>query len=549
MRKKINLLLVVLLLVTVIPFNVFAKESNTFMSKSYKPFMVDNDLDYVKQQMNDDIDEIYEIALDKTYIDEVKSYLEFAYNDVMDTINNANSLDDIVDMDAFSYGIISYNDDVYYKKLFLVMLADFSYPIVRENTDFYTIKEKAIKNVDYVFDGIDYYEYNDYYTSKFDYLKEIVYENYDDVSDYDVLAYANANVFKILYENLDDMEFEFNYSNVDYDYNYKSSKFYSKKLKSKSSNSKYTLKEMDDELSNRLGVITYEYMNIDLSKIVYTEDELWTLRDDYINLLGTFMESIPDNGYYGDGFYEMLQDDFYEAKTASEIVNIFENYKDEFQEGTGVKFKKMSDARKQRVHNQVYKLSLKYLDSSKYSALNYGRLEYIFTAVQDFYNNAVYDFEVPDYLIENLESLLEDVPTLKQELNSAKSKYTGYLKQFLNNKKYNQTKVRPIVNEGVKKINSATSVSAVKSIYTTYYNKAKKTINTYKITTSKEGMGSITKSKTVNYGTNLTISITPSKGYKLKYLYVDGKKVKVTTKYTFKNIRSNHKIKAVFAKN
>ena len=549
MRKKINLLLVVLLLVTVIPFNVFAKESNTFMSKSYKPFMVDNDLDYVKQQMNDDIDEIYEIALDKTYIDEVKSYLEFAYNDVMDTINNANSLDDIVDMDAFSYGIISYNDDVYYKKLFLVMLADFSYPIVRENTDFYTIKEKAIKNVDYVFDGIDYYEYNDYYTSKFDYLKEIVYENYDDVSDYDVLAYANANVFKILYENLDDMEFEFNYSNVDYDYNYKSSKFYSKKLKSKSSNSKYTLKEMDDEISDRLGVITYEYMNIDLSKIVYTEDELWTLRDDYINLLGTFMESIPDNGYYGDGFYEMLQDDFYEAKTASEIVNIFENYKDEFQEGTGVKFKKMSDARKQRVHNQVYKLSLKYLDSSKYSALNYGRLEYIFTAVQDFYNNAVYDFEVPDYLIENLESLLEDVPTLKQELNSAKSKYTGYLKQFLNNKKYNQTKVRPIVNEGVKKINSATSVSAVKSIYTTYYNKAKKTINTYKITTSKEGMGSITKSKTVNYGTNLTISITPSKGYKLKYLYVDGKKVKVTTKYTFKNIRSNHKIKAVFAKN
>ena len=546
MRKKINLLLVVLLLVTVIPFNVFAKESNTFMSKSYKPFMVDNDLDYVKQQMNDDIDEIYEIALDKTYIDEVKSYLEFAYNDVMDTINNANSLDDIADVDAFNYGIIAYNDDVYYKKLFLVMLTNFSYPAVRENTDFDTIKEKAIKNVDNVFNEIDYYEYNDYYTSKFDYLKEIVYENYDDVSDYDVLAYANANVVKILYENLDDIDLEFNYSNVDY--NYKSSKFYSKKLKAKSSNSKYTLKEMDDELSDRLGVITYGYMNIDLSKIVYTEDELWTLRDDYINLLGTFMESIPDNGYYGDGFYEMLQDDFYEAKTASEIVNIFENYKDEFQEGTGVKFKKMSDARKQRVHNQVYKLSLKYLDSSKYSALNYGRLEYIFMAVQDFYNNAVYDFEVPDYLIENLESLLEDVPTLKQELNSAKSKYTGYLKQFLNNKKYNQTKVRPIVNEGVKKINSATSVSAVKNIYTTYYNKAKKTINTYKITTSKEGRGSITKSKTVNYGTNLTIKITPSKGYKLKYLYVDGKKVKVTTKYTFKNIKSNHKIKAVFVK-
>ena len=72
--------------------------------------------------------------------------------------------------------------------------------------------------------------------------------------------------------------------------------------------------------------------------------------------------------------------------------------------------------------------------------------------------------------------------------------------------------------------------------------------NKYKITTSKTGKGVITKSKTVNYGSKVVITMTPSKGYKLSKVYVDGKRVSVKSKYTFKNVTLNHSIKAVFVK-
>lgn len=60
--------------------------------------------------------------------------------------------------------------------------------------------------------------------------------------------------------------------------------------------------------------------------------------------------------------------------------------------------------------------------------------------------------------------------------------------------------------------------------------------------------GTITPSKTVSYGTNVTYMIKPKTGFSVKDVKVDGESVGSVKKYTFKNIKAKHKIVAVFKK-
>ena len=70
----------------------------------------------------------------------------------------------------------------------------------------------------------------------------------------------------------------------------------------------------------------------------------------------------------------------------------------------------------------------------------------------------------------------------------------------------------------------------------------------YTITTSAGSNGSITPSATVNYGSNKTINMSPSTGYEVNEVIVDGiNKGKITT-YTFNNITDNHTISVTFKK-
>lgn len=70
----------------------------------------------------------------------------------------------------------------------------------------------------------------------------------------------------------------------------------------------------------------------------------------------------------------------------------------------------------------------------------------------------------------------------------------------------------------------------------------------YTITTSAGSNGSITPSATVNYGSSKTINMSPSTGYEVNEVIVDGvSKGKITT-YTFNNITDNHTISVTFKK-
>ena len=75
-------------------------------------------------------------------------------------------------------------------------------------------------------------------------------------------------------------------------------------------------------------------------------------------------------------------------------------------------------------------------------------------------------------------------------------------------------------------------------------------ISTFTIVASAGEGGSITPSGTitVNYIPNLTFTITPDKGYRIKDVIVDEAPVGAVSTYTFKDISSDHSIKAFFVK-
>ncbi|MBF0560268.1 MAG: choice-of-anchor D domain-containing protein, partial [Nitrospirae bacterium] len=77
------------------------------------------------------------------------------------------------------------------------------------------------------------------------------------------------------------------------------------------------------------------------------------------------------------------------------------------------------------------------------------------------------------------------------------------------------------------------------------------TLSTYTITATAGANGSISPSgaTTVNYGGSQTYTITPSAGYSLAGVQVDGASVGAVTTYTFSNVTANHTISATFASN
>lgn len=76
-------------------------------------------------------------------------------------------------------------------------------------------------------------------------------------------------------------------------------------------------------------------------------------------------------------------------------------------------------------------------------------------------------------------------------------------------------------------------------------------VRTHTVTASAGTGGSISPSGTVtvNYGANQTFTITPSTGYTIATVLVDGSSVGPVTSYTFTNVTANHTISASFTIN
>ncbi|HEX5155089.1 MAG TPA: hypothetical protein VFW07_26780 [Parafilimonas sp.] len=100
-------------------------------------------------------------------------------------------------------------------------------------------------------------------------------------------------------------------------------------------------------------------------------------------------------------------------------------------------------------------------------------------------------------------------------------------------------------------IGAATSYT-FKNVTANHTITASSAVQTFSITASSKGGGNVSPpgSTKVNYGDKIIYTITPNDGWHTESITVDGNTVDpAVTKYTFKNVRENHKISAVFVTN
>lgn len=191
-------------------------------------------------------------------------------------------------------------------------------------------------------------------------------------------------------------------------------------------------------------------------------------------------------------------------------------------------------------------------NENNYSEGKWDEVEMLFIIAKKTIENAEKEYEVFGVVAE-LKKELKKIPTIDKEFKSKKTAAEKTLKGFMlknNKRKYNQSKVKVVVKNGLAALAKVKKyeVEEIDRLRNLYVRNAKKCINKYRITTSKKGKGTITKSKTVAYGASCTITLTPKPGYKIKKVLLNGKKTKLKSKYVFKNVKKKQRIKAIFGK-
>lgn len=553
MKKKIiSLVLVCALLITILPSGVSAlskvnpseKKEVSLKKVNDKSLIVKtptakqirkagSELDFYKQSLIEQVEETYSRYDYVTYIDSVRKDFEKAHQEAINTLNNLSSLDDL--FYDYEEGTISLDVNLPYTTMSTIGGWDYDY--VTTDNYYLTLKKHGLKAINDAFDCFYEGDFSTYYNTIINSYRSEYLGYVSSANDYYSLAKGFANISLVGdYNNFTYVDISFDIDNYNGSCKYDAYGYFP--------DFEYV------EFLNSVGIVSIP--SYSLGRVIYSLGEVQDTKNAFSAYIDNYVyEQLKASGYkVTDEIIDMADktlDDINNGYNPDTMYTKYIDLIEKFEDMTGVTYQKLSSTTRFKLAAGIDKLSKKYLDKKVYSNAgyntNYNLLDNASSAI-----NVVYEVEIPKNFLVKLEKLLKKTPTRAVELSNAKKSYANKLNTFKNNKKYNQKKVVPIVNEGISKINKATSVDSVKSIYNTYYKRALLTINKYKITTSKIGKGVITKSKTVNYGSNVVITMTPSKGYKLSKVYVDGKRVSVKSKYTFKNVTLNHSIKAVFVK-
>lgn len=567
MKNKILITLIVSALVfTLLPGPVMASgnriNARDILVKKHKPTnrkiekilnhkieKVDDD-EYIRQSLLEEVDGLYSDSFNGTYIEEVRTVIDEYWEELSNYINDT----DISNLTPDYWDI---TDDVYQKILTLLYLTEFTDDEFKDSSYIETKKDLLLDKYNQAFNCYTSSNYNDYYLS----IKNKYYNSYaDKINDVNsFLSLASAQAF-IEY----DFEINFpeiSFTTVDYsteliaicpdgsnfyedeDWGYEEDEYYEEDFD-------YIGYLSYEDFLEKVGIVSVPTVYLDFG-VMYdsiTLEDLRTLANYYLDI---YVNNQLSPEQYTEELREIREnarDYINSSYNGNGIIVAFENCINKLIDKSGVEFEDLRVSVIRRTDKQIEKLSDIYTNKEVYSEEAIEKNQEIIDYAYEALSWLTYKAELPSDYIVKVEELLKLTKTKAQELKEAKTKYISYLNRFKNNKKYNQTLVVPIVNQGVKAINSATTIEKVKSVYNIYYKKALATINKYKITTMKVGKGTITKSSTVKYGNSFSVVMKPYKGYKISKVYVDGKKIKTVSKYTFKNVVKKHTIKVVFAK-
>ena len=562
-KKLITLTVVFALLLSVFPVNIFAEDTqpekkydlekphqknkiNFSIKKPTKSQIkaVGSELEYYKQMFLEIVDSYYyDFDPNATYEGFMKECYE-SYLDITNYINNATTIENLIPEETDLLGSVS---DSFYEKLMIMLEFSKLSNVYDENKtyieNFKSFKINSQKQQKMIFDCLEEDSFNEYYQSMITGAKITTYQDIKNAENYKQLASAKANLISFIANNINE-GFDLDYSGITEDYC--SSEFYQYYV-----GDNYIYYNTD--VFNVLDVFPITKYNFS-EKVIYNKEEANVIKKTYNRYLYVYVKrQLTKEGLYNEeveNIYNSTINKINKSISVEEAVYYCLQAINQIEEITGSTYKDISDRKRNEISTKIGELDEKYTkEENLYSEDNYMIITDTIFVIEEFVNfYNIKDAELPADLIGNLNTYLDKIPTKEEELKMAKERYIKYLNNFRNNVKYNQAKVVPIINEGIKLINNATTIEKARSIYITYYNKAKATIKKFNIKTSKVGNGYITSSKVAKYGSSVSISIKPKTGYKIGKIYVDGKRVKITTKYTFKNITKNHTIKAVFVK-
>ena len=237
------------------------------------------------------------------------------------------------------------------------------------------------------------------------------------------------------------------------------------------------------------------------------------------------------------------------AEYANKIVKIFNNSLAEIAKEAGVddSFQRApaTVSVKKRMFTRINNLFYTF-NQSDYTEDGWDEMDEIYSDAIDWITACEYKDEISEKFYTGVQEKLKAVKTYAAQLKEYKAVYIARLRKFIDNKKYHQPKVKKYVATGTKLIQAAKTFEAAETVYERYLAALQKTVYTFKIVTAKVGKGTVTKTGIVKYGANFTVKIVPNAGYKIKSITVDGKKVKLTNAYTFKNVTKAHSMKVVF---
>ena len=556
MKKKLLILTIIFgLIITIMPRTVYAANNRTLNQKALtekhkfkykKPTKaqikaVGSTDEYYRQLVLETIDEMYFSSLEIKYAPHIKVLIDQKYESLSDEINSYENMSDHLIIFSFLGMEFAAMDAELTQKLYsLDTLVQLDISKVDEDTDYEDFKDRVLEYIDEAFGCYEEesYKYNDYYYSIITGDKEEAKSTLSDPSDWlemaDELGKARASLE--YYSVFEDFSYSLDlnvYCPYDEDEDYEDDwdDYY----------------DNTEEIKEALGVT--EIPEFYVGQNVYTNEEIAVIKEALKTYIDVYVNrQLVDNDEISSLAEEVINQ-IDDNDNVDEIVSLYENNMEKFQKISGVEYKVYTEAKYKRNVKKLKEFSDIYLDSKKY--YEYGGMltnENILNIASEliYYYSRLYEAEIPSDFMDRVKALLDETPTYAQELKTTKANLVKDLKTYLNNKKYNQTKVKSIVNAGVKAINSETDIDEVYNVYAEYVEKAEKTVYKFKITTSKVGKGTITKSATVKYGNSYTVKIKPNVGYKISAIYVDGKKVKLTEKYTFKKVTKKHTIKVIF---
>ncbi|MBR6444537.1 MAG: hypothetical protein IKS63_03825 [Firmicutes bacterium] len=255
---------------------------------------------------------------------------------------------------------------------------------------------------------------------------------------------------------------------------------------------------------------------------------------------------------YTKGDWEIITDTFNKQMKVLEKLESVEEIDDLYYELFNIIFEALpvNEKYSSSLASQYYSMlidALNSYDSADYTDSGYEKLWAVEEAAEEAFDHAMTNYaekKIVDRAIEDMKK----VPTYKEELKALKKKLCKKLDKYVGSKKYVQKKVRPIVKAGKKAIKKCDTIKDANQTFRKYNKKALATVKKFRIKSHAGKGGTITKSKTVKYGSKAVFKIKAKKKYKISELRVDGKKVKIVKKYTFKNVKKNHTIKVKFRK-